>query len=229
MINAIAIDDEPLSLSVIERFCQDLDGIELKRTFTEQKKAIRYLNKFEVDLIFLDIRMPQQTGIELYKNLQREIKVIFITAYEEYAVEGFNLNATDYLLKPFSFDRFKESVERAVKEIGLEKQSADEKNFLDIRADYKLNRIDYDNILYIEALDDYVQIQQENGKRLVARMTMKEILDKLPSNRFVRIHRSYIIHMDKVTSFGGDEITVAGKKLPVSNSYKEGLSDQLDS
>lgn len=229
MISAVAIDDEPLSLSIIERFCEDLDGIELKKTFTEQKKAIRYINKFEVDLLFLDIRMPQQTGIDLYKNLDREIKVIFITAYEEYAIEGFNLNATDYLLKPFSFERFKESVERAAREIQLEQQSVNEKPFLDIRADYKLHRIPYGNITHIEALDDYIQIHQDHGKRLVARATMKGILKKLPKNKFVRIHRSYIVNTDKITNIGSDELKIGEQGFPISSSYKADIEDQLDS
>lgn len=229
MISAVAIDDEPLSLSIIERFCEDLDGIDLKKTFTEQKKAIRYINKFEVDLLFLDIRMPQQTGIDLYKNLDREIKVIFITAYEEYAIEGFNLNATDYLLKPFSFERFKESVERAAREIQLEQQSVNEKPFLDIRADYKLHRIPYGNITHIEALDDYIQIHQDHGKRLVARATMKGILKKLPKNKFVRIHRSYIVNIDKITNIGSDELKIGEQSFPISSSYKADIEDQLDS
>ncbi len=154
MIKAVAIDDEPLALQILEALCERIDYIDLQKTFTSQTEAQRYINKFEVDLLFMDIQMPRQNGIDLYKSLKQETKVIFTTAYSEYAVEGFNVRASDYILKPISFERFEEAVAKVKRELALEQNNSETNTHLTIRADYKLYNIPLDSIVFIEALDD---------------------------------------------------------------------------
>lgn len=220
MIKAIALDDEPLALEVVQAYCDQIDFLELLHTFTEQDKAIRYLNKFEVDVLFLDIHMPKLNGLDLYKSLKQRTKVVFTTAYSHYAVEGFNVNATDYLLKPFSLKRFLVAVQKAKREIELESDSPAENTHLTFRADFKLHNISFESILLIEAFDDYVKIHLEDGKKIVVRTTMKSILKKLPETEFKRAHRSFIVPLKKIKSIYKDVAQIAGFTIPLSNTYK---------
>ncbi|WP_424004336.1 LytR/AlgR family response regulator transcription factor [Maribacter sp. IgM3_T14_3] len=221
MIKAIAIDDEPLALDVIQEYCQSIDGIQLKQTFVSQDKALDYLNNTEVDLIFLDIRMPKSNGIQLYNSLTQKIRVIFTTAFSEYAVEGFNLSAIDYLLKPFSLERFSVAVEKVKKDIGLELKLEEKQNYLMIKADYKLYNIPLEKIVFIEALDDYVKIHLVGQSKIVARHTMKGILNKLPVKEFQRVHRSYIISVNKIDAIKKDSIELEEFTIPISTTYKD--------
>lgn len=222
MIKAIAIDDEPPALDVIETFCGKIDFIDLQKTFTKPTEALKYLRKFPVDLLFLDIQMPSLTGIEFYKAVQQETKVIFTTAHSEYAVEGFNLQAVDFLLKPYTFERFEQAVKRAQEAIGQTRQSdSGSEHFLFVRADYSLVKINIADILYIEGLDDYLKIHIHNQKTIVTRMTMKSILKRLPIKDFVRIHRSFIIPFKRVESVKNKMLMLEGKELPIGNSYEE--------
>lgn len=221
MIRAIALDDEPLALKVIESFCSRIGYIQLEKTFTKTSEAHKYLRKQPVDLIFLDIQMPMQNGMEFYSEIEQNVLVIFTTAYSEYAVDGFNVNATDYLLKPFSFDRFSQAAEK-VKAIYETKNqvSNTEQLYLFIRADYSLNKILISNILFIEGLDDYLKIHIDNQKTIVARMTMKAILDKLPATEFVRVHRSFIIPISKIDKVRNKMIFIGQEEIPLSASYE---------
>ncbi|MCC6182162.1 MAG: response regulator transcription factor [Bacteroidia bacterium] len=219
MIKAIAIDDEPLALNVIETFCAELDYIDLQKTFTEPNEALKYLKKFPVDLLFLDIHMPALTGIDFYKRIEQKTMVIFCTAHGQYAVEGFNLNALDYLLKPFDFDRFKVATEKAHDYSNLQSNPKEIEHIF-IRADYSLQKIMLQDIMYIEALDDYLKIHLHNQKNIVARMTMKTMTEKLPSNQFIRVHRSFIISINKVSSIKNKVITINNCRIPVGNSYE---------
>lgn len=221
MINAIAIDDEPLALKVIEVYCESLPQINLAKTFFKLENAKKYLNKFPVDVIFLDIDMPKTNGIDFYKSLNQNIKVIFTTAYSEYAVDGFNVNATDYLLKPFSELRFKEAIKRLKKSKEIKTNNAEEYTHLSIRANYKLNRIAFNDILYIEAMNDYIKIYIQNSKDIIARFTMKNILKELPNNQFTRIHKSYIIPLEKIKSIEKDKVNLDYVELPIGNTYKK--------
>ncbi|MDP2385275.1 MAG: LytTR family DNA-binding domain-containing protein [Bacteroidota bacterium] len=222
MIKAIAIDDEPPALDVIENFCSKIDFIDLQKTFTKPTEALKYLRKFPVDLLFLDIQMPSLTGIEFYKAVQQDTKVIFTTAHSEYAVEGFNLQAVDFLLKPYTFERFEQAVNRAKEAIGMTRQSdSSSEQFLFVRADYSLVKINISDILYIEGLDDYLKIHVYNQKTIVTRMTMKSILKRLPQKDFVRIHRSFIIPFKRVESVKNKVLILEGKELPIGNSYEE--------
>lgn len=221
MIKAIALDDEPLALKVIESFCQRIEYLELEKTFTKTSEAHKHLRKQPVDLIFLDIQMPMQNGIEFYASIEQNTMVIFTTAFSEYAVEGFNVSATDYLLKPFSFDRFLKAVEKAKAQFDVKNQIQNtEQNYLFIRADYSLNKILISDILFIEGLDDYLKIHIKNQKTIVARMTMKSIIEKLPVNDFFRVHRSYIVSLSKIDKIRNKLIYIDNEEIPVSASYE---------
>ena len=222
MINAIAIDDEPPALKVIETFCGEVDFISLQKTFTKPTEALKHLRKFPVDLLFLDINMPGLSGIELYKKIDQATCVIFTTAYPEFAVEGFNLNALDYLLKPFSYERFLQAVTKA-KDFYSSNNPTDraQEQFLFVRADYSLIKINTTDILYIEGLDDYLKIHISNSKTVVARMTMKSIVEKLPAKEFVRVHRSFIVPFARIKNVRNKTISIEGAEIPVGSSYEK--------
>lgn len=219
MIKAIALDDEPLALDILQSFCNDIEYIDLQKTFTKSEDAFKYLKKYPVDLLFLDINMPSISGIDFYKKLPNKVMVIFTTAHSEYAVEGFTLSATDYVLKPFSFPRFEQAVEKAYSQWKLQNQDP-EKLYLFIRADYSLNKILISDILYVEGLDDYLKIHLENQKTIVARMTLKALLQKLPVPEFIRVHRSYIVPISKIEKVRNKIIYINQEEIPVSASYE---------
>jgi DNA-binding LytR/AlgR family response regulator len=227
MIKALAIDDEPLALNVIEAFCSQLDYIDLQKTFTKPNEALKHLNKYPVDLLFLDIHMPSLTGIDFYKNIEQNTLVIFCTAHGQYAVEGFNLNALDYLLKPFTFERFKQATDKARDYFASSNNQKAQHIF--VRADYRLQKIMLDDIMCIEALDDYLKIYINNQKTIVARMTMKAMLEKLPSTEFMRVHRSFIVPIKKVESLRNKMLQLGDKKIPVGNSYEEDVLKHFNS
>lgn len=223
MIRAIAIDDEPLALQIINHFCNQIDFVSLEKTFTQQNEALKHLKKFPVDLIFLDIQMPNKNGIDFYKLLENDVMVIFTTAHSEFAVEGFNVNATDYLLKPFSFERFEVAVQKARNEFQF-KNNTSAQTHLMIRADYKLHRIEFDDILLLEGLDDYIQIHLKNKTKIVARISMKNILEKLPETKFIRVHRSFIIPIHKVKTIQNKIIQIDDFLVPIGETYKEDVA-----
>ena len=224
MIKAIAIDDEPLALKIISHFCGQVDYTELYKTFTKTDEALAYLEKNTVDLLFLDIQMPGRNGLDFHKMLSPDTMVIFTTAYSDYAVEGFNVNAIDYLLKPFSFERFLTATDKALKEQRQRKESKGTENYLLLRADYKLHRISFEDILMIEGLDDYIRVHIKGKTPLTARLSMKGILEKLPQPDFLRVHRSYIIPLQKVKSFYNKTLQLEDFVIPVGDTYKEAVS-----
>lgn len=226
MIKAIAVDDEPLALLVIENYCARNEHIELMKTFSNVKDAQKYLNQFPVDLLFLDIQISRSNGMEFYKNLNKKIPAIFTTAFAEYALEGFNVAALDYLLKPIEYERFEEAVNKAVL-ILVDKKLTEDAEFLTIRADYKLNKIAYIDIIFIEGLDDYVKIHLTSGKKITARISMKSILEKLPEKLFMRVHRSYIVNSKYVTSIQNKVIQLGEHKIAVGDTYKNVIQDLM--
>jgi DNA-binding LytR/AlgR family response regulator len=219
MIKAIAIDDEPIALKVIENFCHEIETITLEKTFGNAEEGLKYLKKFPTDVIFLDIEMPNLNGIDLYKQIKQNTLVIFITSRPDYAVEGFNLNALDYLLKPFTFERFKQATDKARDYFASNNNQKTQHIF--VRADYSLQKIMLDDITCIEALDDYLKIYVNQQKTIVARMTMKAMLEKLPKTEFLRVHRSFIVPIKKVESLRNKTLQLGDKKIPVGNSYEE--------
>lgn len=220
MIRAIALDDEPLALTVIENFCARIDFVNLEKTFNKTEEAHKYLRKQPVDLIFLDIQMPKQNGIEFFASIEQDTMVIFTTAFSEYAVEGFNLNAIDYLLKPFSFERFKQAAEKARAAYENRNQTPATEQYLFIRADYSLNKILISDILFIEGLDDYLKIHIAGQKTIVARMTMKSILEKLPASAFIRVHRSFIVQISRIEKVRNKTIFIGTEEVPLSAGYE---------
>ena len=222
MIKAIAIDDEPLALRVLEHLCAGIEGLSLEKTFAKTDEAAKYLRKFDTDLLFLDIEMPGKNGLDFYKSLNENIMVVFTTAYSEYAVEGFNVNAVDYLLKPFSAERLLQAVEKAKNQIEMRKTIQDNAAFV-VRADYKLHRIEFNEIMLIEGQDDYIKIHIKDKRPVVARMSMKVAIEKLPVNQFVRVHRSYIIPLDRAQMLYNKSIIVGEFVVPVGDVYKENL------
>lgn len=221
MIKAIAIDDEPPALKVLENFCEGLEFIHLEKTFTKPTEALKYLERYPVDLLFLDINMPSLSGIEFYKQLVQQTMVIFTTAHIEYAVEGFNLSAVDYLLKPYTKERFLQAVHKAKEFYHYQYQAENTQPFFFIRADYSLIKINYSDIIYIEGLDDYLKIHLHNQKAIVARMTMKSMLEKLPQKDFIRVHRSYIIPFSKIESVRNKTIHIGDREFSIGSSYEE--------
>jgi two-component system LytT family response regulator len=225
MMNAIAIDDEPPALAIIENFCNKIDYIRLQKTFTSAEEAQKYLRKFPVDLIFLDINMPAISGIEFYKSIEQNIKVVFTTAYSEYALEGFDMDAIDYLLKPISFERFLKATEKA-KKLSINQNNEKEK-VLYIRADYNLIKVNVDEILYVEGLNDYIKIHLKSQKNVVARMTMKGFAEKLPLNDFIRVHRSFIIPISRIQKIRNKIIHLDDVEIPIGTSYEKDVLNKL--
>lgn len=217
-MTAIAIDDEPLALDVIRTFCGKLDTVQLSGAFTESSAAVKFLESHQVDLLFLDINMPALSGIDFFKRFGRDSMVIFTTAYSEYAVEGFNLNAVDYLLKPFEFTRFQKAIEKAGDYHG-NLQQKESSQYIFVRVDYSLVKIAVANILYIEGVDNYIKIYFEKDRPLLVRMSMKAILEKLPTGQFERVHRSFIVAFSKVKSLRNRLIHIADKEIPVGSNY----------
>ena len=215
MIKAIALDDEILALKIIENYAGKIENLSLEKTFNIQSEAQKHLNKYPVDLIFLDIEMPSRNGMDFYKSISQNTKVIFTTAYSEYAVDAFSINAVDYLLKPFSFDRFKAAVEK----VKVSSESADVK-YLSIRADYKLHKINFDDIILIEGLDDYIQIHLTDHSKITARSSMKNILEKLSEKDFVRVHRSYSVPVKLIKTIVNRNIHIGEFIIPIGETFK---------
>ncbi|UZR98695.1 LytR/AlgR family response regulator transcription factor [Chondrinema litorale] len=221
MINAIAIDDEPLPLEIIESFCDDLDFIDLKNTFTQSNKALAYLESNLVDLIFLDIQMPAVSGIDFYKSLKKDIPVIFTTAHKEYAIEGFDLNAIDFLLKPYSYDRFMVAVNKAKELFDLRNKDENENSsYLIVKAEYSTIKIFFNSIQFIESIGDYLKIYVDDNNAIVTRMALKNVLDSLPNN-FVRIHRSFVVPLERVEVYRNKKVFIAGQEIPVGTTYQK--------
>lgn len=222
MIRCIAIDDEPMALEIIKAFCKEISFIELSHTFTQVSAAKNHLKNFPVDLIFLDIEMPDLNGIDFYKNFKENAMVIFTTAYSRYAVDAFNVNAVDYLLKPFDFVRFSEACHKTKDYFEYSRfKNSSESNYLYVRSEYALVKVSYADILYLETLDDYIRIHQIGKKPVLTLMSMKKMLEQLPEQEFTRVHRSYIVPLNKIESVRAKSISLGVVELPVGSSYEK--------
>ena len=218
MITAIALDDEPLALQLISQHCEKVEFLQLKKVFTDPNEAADYLASNKVDLIFLDIQMPDINGMQFYKKLTKPPLVIFTTAYSDYAVDGFNVDATDYLLKPFEYDRFLKAVYKAQEQLEFNAIQEVNLNSLFVKVNYEMVKINLKDIDLIEALDDYIKIHIKPMPVLTL-MTLKSVLEKLPPQEFIRVHRSYIVPISKITKFNKAKIKVGGKDIPIGSSY----------
>jgi DNA-binding LytR/AlgR family response regulator len=219
MIKAIAVDDEPPALEILENYCRRTEKVELMKVFTSTSRALEYLEQFSADLIFLDINMPSISGLEFAKRIPQQSMVIFTTSYTEYAVESYSLNAVDYLLKPYTFARFQQAIEKA--EAVQRLQQNERQQYLILRVEYSMIRIALPDILFIEGLDNYLKVHVRNQSPIVVRMTMKALQEKLPDNEFVRVHRSYIVAISKISSIRNKMILVGEEEIPLGTSHEK--------
>ncbi|MBN2638497.1 MAG: response regulator transcription factor [Bacteroidales bacterium] len=227
-MNCLIVDDEPLAREILETFAVKVPQLKVVASCQNGFEALQVLQTESVDLIFLDIQMPDLSGIQLYSSLSKKPLVIFTTAYSNYAVTGFELDALDYLVKPFSFERFLKSVNKAlaanVKQ--PDKYKSFHQDFMFVKDGTKLVKVNYDEILYLEGMKDYVKIVMKN-KHLLTLISMQQMADKLPVHSFVRIHRSYIVSLSKIDKVEKNRVVIDSKWLPVGNSYKETLYEML--
>ena len=225
-LKCIAIDDEPLALALIKEYVSKTSSLELIQTFEDAIAGGEFLRRHPVDLLFIDINMPDVSGLDLVRSLKERPMIIFTTAHKKYAIEGFELDAIDYLLKPINYDRFIKAVNKAVEynEYKRSKQVVEESLF--VYSEYRMLKIPIKDIEYIESLEDYIKIHISNSKPVLTLMTLKGVLEKLPSSKFSRIHRSYIVANDKVKSIQNRKVMLASSvELPVSESYLNFISD----
>lgn len=227
-LTCLIIDDEPLAIEVIESHVNKVDCIEIAGTFQNAVKAFQALRDTNVDLLFLDIQMPKLTGIEFLKTLKNPPKVIFTTAYREYALEGFELDVVDYLLKPISFERFLKAIDKVLDQLHAtaKKDSGDHsaedeipKQHLFVPANKKYVKICLRDILYVESRRDYVLIKTEN-KEVVTNQTISYMEERLPSETFLRLHRSFIINLNKIESWSQTEVDLHKQQIPIGRTYK---------
>jgi DNA-binding LytR/AlgR family response regulator len=224
-MKAIAIDDEPMALEVVRSLSAKVPYLELVACFTDAFKALEYLQHEPVDLLFVDIKMPDITGLEFVTSLQRKPLVIFTTAYSEHAVTSFELDAIDYLLKPFSLARFVKACNKAQELYQLRNNgisAAPAKDYLFLRIGYEQVKVYFDEILYMEAAGNYVTFVLE-GKKLLSRMTIGELSEQLPTERFTRVHRSYIVAKEKIEKIERHQVCIKGNYVPVGASYMQQL------
>lgn len=233
MINVIIVDDEPLAQDVLETHIEKIPELNLVQKCFNALEANEALRTHKIDLIFLDIQMPQLTGIDFLRTLSNPPLVIFTTAYPNYAVEGFELDALDYLLKPISLDRFIKAVNKAIDQISLKKgvtapdtSAGEGKDFIFVKADKKLVKVNYADVLYIEGLKDYVIIRMGHS-RVITLQTMKSLEEKLPRHIFKRIHRSYIVNINRINAIVGNMVEIQekgqAKHLPIGKNYRDEL------
>ncbi|MBN2666912.1 MAG: response regulator transcription factor [Bacteroidales bacterium] len=233
MIRTIAVDDEPLALQLVTGYIKKTPGLELAGSFDNPQEAMEFVMNEKVDLIFIDIQMPDLTGIEFTRALTGGPRVVFTTAYEKYALEGFKLDVVDYLLKPFSYEEFLKAVGKAARLIRIE-QGEPEKvesnsEFLFLKSDYKIRRINFNDILYIEGLKDYVKVYTAGeSKPLLSLITMKLLEAKLPAAKFMRVHRSFIVNLERIETIERSRIVFGKTYIPVSEQYKEKFQEFLD-
>ena len=232
-IRCVAIDDEPLALKQISDYIERTPSLELIQSLNNAADAYELVNNNEVDLLFVDINMPELSGMDFAKSIKQDIGIIFTTAYSEYAVEGFKVNAIDYILKPIGYDSFINAVEKAKKRLLQEKNCTDELNsnndYLFIKSEYKIIRIEFRNIKYIEGMREYVRIHLGDQKPVLTLLSFKKLMEKLPADSFMRVHRSYIVNLKKITTIERMRIIFDDDvRIPVSDQYKETFQNYVD-
>lgn len=238
-LRCIIVDDEPLALEILESHIQNTSGLSLIKKCVHAIEASEAIKKEKPDVVFLDINMPEVSGLDLAQSIKGGPLVVFTTAYEEYAVEAFEVNAIDYLLKPISPNRFGEAVDRCHEYFALrsgEGERADEnkedleseEDFIYVKSEQKLIKIAYADIRYIEALADYVKIYINGDKRIITLQTMKNMAAKLPADRFSRVHRSFIVNLKHIKSLSSNKIELSDKQIPIGKNYKEEFMNKIN-
>ena len=233
-IRCIAIDDEPPALHQMKEYISRVPFLDLVHTFDNGISAIEFLKENEVDLLFLDIEMEGLTGIQMLKVIKNKPFVILTTAYDSYAIQAFDLDVTDYILKPISFERFFKAVEKVSELIREKKQGlnqmvqtvADEKNYIFVKTEYRMQRVDFKDILYIEGLKEYLIIKMITG-RVITLQSFKHMEEMLPSSNFIRVHKSYMVALDKIEFIERNRIKIADKLIPVGDTYKKVFYEAL--
>ena len=221
-MKAIAIDDEPIALDIIRSHAGKVPFLDLKATFTDAFKALEYLQKESVDLLFLDIKMPDISGIDFFNSLSKKPLVIFTTAYTEHAVTSFELDAVDYLLKPFSLSRFIKGCNKAF-ELYNFRNDSQKSDHLYVKTGYEQIKVMYEDILYLEAAGNYVNFVLKD-KTILSRSTFNEAINQLPADKFIRIHRSYLVSVNKVDKMEKHQLTINKDRIPVGEAYSQNLS-----
>ncbi len=230
-LNCIIIDDEPLAADLLASYAKKTLFLNLIGVFNSAVEGVKAIRENRVDLIFLDIQMPELSGLEFAKILPKETKIIFTTAFSQYAIDGYKANAIDYLMKPISYDDFLDASNRALDwfQTTHQAENSSTDRFIFVKSEYKLVKIMFDDILYIEGVKDYVKIYLNNDhKPIMTLMNMKKIEESLPKPEFMRIHRSYIVHMKKIDGIDRFRVVIGDAVLPISDSYKTILQDYLD-
>lgn len=232
-IKCVIIDDEPLAVSIIEGHILHTPSLELEAKFTNPVKAFEYLAGHRTDLLFADIRMPDLTGLELVRGLQNPPVLIFTTAFDRYALEGFRVDAVDYLLKPVDYPEFLRAVNKAREVIDARREKLPDlslnKEFLFIKSEYKIVKLNFNDILYIQGMSEYVKICPVHGKPVLSLLSLKSLEAQLPRHLFMRVHKSYIVNLHKITTIERNEIVYDnGTVIPVSQQYKAGFQEFID-
>ena len=223
-ISCLIIDDELASQKVLQHFIAEINSLELKATCNNANDAFKYLQLNDtIDLLFLDINMPILSGLEFYKSLKNPPKVIFTTAYPQFAVEGFEVNAVDYLLKPISFERFLTAINKTISLLNIEK---DERDFIILKENKALHKVFFNDILYLEAFGDYVKVHTAS-KTIITHSTFSNLIDNLPEF-FLRVHKSFSINMNKMDHLSGNQISVENHKIPIGQTYKQTVLNALN-
>ncbi len=232
-VNCIIVDDEPMAREILINHLQKIEAITIVDNCKNAIEAFNVINSNKIDLIFLDINMPEISGLSFAKSINKSIKVIFTTAYREYAIEGFDLQAVDYLLKPISFNRILQAVNKYLDESvtpvieNFNENKFEKSDFIFVRSDRKMVKINFSEINFIESFSDYLKIHIQD-KTIITRETISNIEVKLPQKQFIRIHRSYIAAISKIESFTNEFVEVHKKALPISRSYKKEVLDRLE-
>jgi len=232
-ISCLIVDDEAVARDIIATHLAKIPTVNIIANCSHALEANTYLNSYEVDLIFLDINMPDISGIAFAKSIKKDVKIIFTTAYRDYAVEGFELQAVDYLLKPIAFERILQAVNTYFKVYHTSdnksvKQSNITSDFMFLRSERRMLKIDFDKVIYIESFSDYLKVHL-SSEIIVTRETISAIEAKLPQQNFIRIHRSYIIAIQHISAYTNESITIDKKALPISRSYKKAVLNRLES
>ena len=227
MISCIAIDDEPKALEVIERYCGKTGIVDLKATFREPLKAIEFLNSEKVDLIFLDINMPDLSGMQLVQTLSPRPMIIFTTAYSHYAVESYDLNARDYLLKPITFERFLAAVNKVAAALSPKNTTANEDEpTVFIKSGPQTYQVKVADILYLEKDGNYITVHLKD-KNILIRENMGDIFDLVPQTDFLRVHKSYVVAIKHISMIEVHQLVISGEKIPIGSTYREALKARL--
>lgn len=228
-VNCVIVEDEPLASEILEQFVDECKELSLLRSFSTAIEVREFLKEQKVDLLFLDINLPDLSGIDFIRSLANPPLVIFTTAYSQYAVEGFNVDAIDYLLKPISFERFRKAVDKVLQKLSVQRQAPSVlKPFIMLKCDKKYYKVDVESVLYLEAVGDYVKVCTEREK-LVVHDTIRSLHEELGTEQFVRVHKSYVVALNKIHYLEGNMLRVGDRMLTVSLSFKDELLRRLRS